>query len=228
MSSPDALQQFREADAYLFDIDGTLLNTRDLVHYDALNRAMREVYEADTTIDGVSYHGMTDLSILRASLALAGVSGVEFEAKLPEALAVVRRKVEQNAAKLRPEVCAGVPELLKRLNKKSKILGVASGNLEMVGWRKIEAAGLREFFSFGFFSDQCERRAAILRNAVGAVNQRCGRAARVCFIGDTPADIEAAREVGATIISVCTGSYGHSELSVLSPDLCVSSCAELI
>jgi hypothetical protein len=28
------------ADAYLFDIDGTLLNTHDQVHYEALNRAM--------------------------------------------------------------------------------------------------------------------------------------------------------------------------------------------
>ena len=221
------MQRFRDADAYIFDIDGTLLNTRDLVHYNALNAAMRDVYGADTTIDGVSYHGMTDLSILRASLALAGVSGIEFEEKLPEALEVVRREVEQSAAKLRPEVCAGVPELLERLQKKGKIQGVASGNLETVGWCKIEAANLRQFFSFGFFSDHCERRAAIFQNAVEAIKQRCGRAARACFIGDTPADIEAAREAGAMIIAVCTGTYRHSELSVLSPDICVSSCSDL-
>src|SRR5262249_40898292 len=125
MASSEDFQPVLHADAFIFDIDGTLLNTRDLVHYNALNAAMRDVYGADTTIDGVSYHGMTDLSILRASLSPAGVSPITFEAKLTEALAVVRREVERNAAKLRPEVCAGVPELLERLEKTGKLLGVA-------------------------------------------------------------------------------------------------------
>jgi len=228
MASSEDFQPVLHADAFIFDIDGTLLNTRDLVHYNALNAAMRDVYGADTTIDRVRYHGMTDLGILRASLELAGISSVDCEAKLPEALDVVRREVEQNAAKLRPEVCAGVPELLERLEKTGKLLGVASGNLESVGWRKIEAAGLRQYFRFGFFSDQCERRAGIFKNAVNAVRQRCGPQARVCFTGDTPADIKAAREVGAAIVAVCTGTYGEPELSALLPDVCVSSCGELV
>src|SRR2546429_1218690 len=38
--------RWMDFDAYLFDIDGTLLVTRDLVHYNALNRAIREVYES--------------------------------------------------------------------------------------------------------------------------------------------------------------------------------------
>ena len=39
--------RWRQADAYLFDIDGTLLNTEDLVHYNARNFAMRDVYRVD-------------------------------------------------------------------------------------------------------------------------------------------------------------------------------------
>lgn len=228
MTKSDNLQLFWESDAFVFDIDGTLLNTRDLVHYNALNSAMREVYGANTTIDGVPYHGMTDLSILRASLVRAGVSDTQFEQKLAEALAVVRREVERNAAKLDPKICPGVRETLEKLQREKKLLGVASGNLETVGWHKIEAAGLRKFFSFGCFSDHNERRAAIFQHAVDAVRQECRRVARVCFIGDTPADIEAAREAGAKVISVCTGNYGRSQLSRLSPDLCLDSCAELL
>ena len=218
----------RDADAFIFDIDGTLLNTRDLVHYHALNTAMGEVYGANTTIDGVPYHGMTDLSILRASLERMGVSGAQFEQRLAEALAVVRREVERNAAAFDPEVCAGIPEVLERVRQRGKLLGVASGNLESVGWRKIEAAHLREFFSFGFFSDGSERRADIFRNAAAEVKRRCGGRARVCFVGDTPADIEAARECGAGIVSVCSGTYQAGELSVLDPDLCLNSCRELL
>jgi hypothetical protein len=79
-----------DADAYLFDIDGTLLSSRDHVHYDALNRALQEVYGVDTTIAGVAYHGKTDLGILRAALERVGVSGGVFEERLSEALTVPR------------------------------------------------------------------------------------------------------------------------------------------
>src|SRR3954453_19539785 len=80
------------ADAYVFDIDGTLLVTRDLVHWNALHQAMLEAYGVDTTIQGIPYHGMTDLSILRAALAREGIVDGAFESALPEALEVVCRE----------------------------------------------------------------------------------------------------------------------------------------
>ena len=217
-----------DSDVYLFDIDGTILRTRDLVHYNALNRAMREVYGKDTTIDGVPYHGMTDLGILRTALEQVGVPSGEFERKLSEALSFVCRDVKENCASLEPQVCDAIPAVLERLRRSEKLLGVASGNLESVGWHKIAAAGLRPFFSFGVFSDQHEQRAQIFARGVAYAKERLGNQARVCFMGDTPQDILAARAAGAQIISVCTGIFPREELTALSPDLCVSSCAELL
>jgi phosphoglycolate phosphatase len=215
-------------DAYLFDIDGTLLRTRDLVHYNALNCAMREVYGKDTTIDGVQYHGMTDLGILRAALGLVGVMPKEFESKLPEALLTVCREVERNASGIEPRVCEAVPAVLEELAKAGKMLGVASGNLESVGWHKIKAAGLQHFFSFGVFSDHHEERAEIFARGVALAKERLGNHTQVCFIGDTPNDVRAARAAGARIISVCTGIYRREDLVELQPDVCVSNCAELL
>jgi phosphoglycolate phosphatase len=216
------------ADAYVFDIDGTLLVTKDLVHWNALHQAMLEAYGVDATIEGIQYHGMTDLSILRAAMDRAGISGRAFEAGLPKALSVVCREVENNRRGIMPRVCAGVPGLLQRLKSHEKLLGVASGNLETVGWHKIEAAGLRGFFSFGFFSDQCENRAGIFRNALDHVYAQLGNNARICFIGDTPSDVAAAREIGASIVAVASGTFGIEELSACSPDLCISDCAGLL
>src|SRR6266487_3757220 len=85
-----------EADAYIFDIDGTLLVTKDLVHWNALHQAMLEAYGVDTTIEGIPYHGKTDLSILRAALEREGIRKEHFEAALPKALEVVCREVETN------------------------------------------------------------------------------------------------------------------------------------
>src|SRR5215472_6827317 len=79
------------ADAYLFDIDGTLLTSRDGVHRNALHEAMRQAYGVDTTIDGIAYHGKTDVGILRAAMERVGVTDSKFENSIPLALEVMRR-----------------------------------------------------------------------------------------------------------------------------------------
>jgi phosphoglycolate phosphatase-like HAD superfamily hydrolase len=216
------------ADAYVFDIDGTLLNSRDLVHWNAFHRAIAEAYGSTATLEGVQCHGMTDVLILRAALARAGVRDGEFQARLPRALEVLRREVDHNRRGLKPEVCIGIKPLLRRLHDSGHLLGVASGNLASVGWHKIRAAGLRDFFSFGSFSDECESRTQIFRNAIAMAEAQSGSATRVCFVGDTPFDIQAARDVGAPVVAVATGIFSIDELKAGAPDVCVAHCEDLL
>ena len=110
------------ADAYLFDIDGTLMRSKDRVHFNALNHAMLEAYGIETTIAGVAYHGKTDPGILRAALERAGLGKETIDGKLSEALRVVRREVEQRAAELTPAVCNGIPVVLSKLKDALKVL----------------------------------------------------------------------------------------------------------
>jgi phosphoglycolate phosphatase len=220
--------RWMSADAYLFDIDGTLLITRDGVHRNALHQAMREAYGVDTTIDGIAYHGKTDLGILRAALERVGVSGDRFDAGLPVALEIVCREVSANANRITPTLCSAISEVLSELKSAGKLLGLASGNLESVGWLKVEAAGLREFFSFGCFCDHNESRADIFRQGVTEVRRRLGESAQICFIGDTPEDVKAARLANCQIVAVCTGIFKADELAAHEPDACVASCAELL
>jgi phosphoglycolate phosphatase len=220
--------RWMSADAYLFDIDGTLLITRDGIHRNALHQAMREAYGVDTTIDGIAYHGKTDLGILRAAMERVGISGYRFDANLPAALEIVCREVSANADRINPILCFAIPEVLKELKSAGKLLGLASGNLASVGWLKVEAAGLREFFSFGCFCDQSESRAEIFHAGVSEVQRRLGMSAQVCFIGDTPEDVKAARLANSQIVAVCTGIFKADELAAYEPDACVASCAELL
>lgn len=216
------------ADAYFFDIDGTLLVTRDLVHWNALHQAMLEAYGVDTTIEGIAYHGKTDVGILRAALNRCGVTDTVFDRNLPQALAVICREVTLNAAGLRPDVCPAIPEVLSEIRGQNKLLGVASGNLEAVGWQKVKAAGLRQFFTVSSFGDRWEFRAAIFDQAVTQAKKKLGEKAVICFVGDTPEDIRAAREVNAKIVAVGTGIFRSEELSLHAPDLCCSSCKDLL
>ena len=162
------------ADAYLFDIDGTLMNVRDATHYYAFGTAVQRIFGVDCCIDGLPVHGSTDLAILRAVLRRQGLRDVEFESKLGEAAACMCADVQANAAALRPELCPGIPELIAHLQNAGKLLGVVTGNLEAIGWLKIEAAGLRPAFAFGCFSDTHEQREEIFRQGVAEVRRRLG------------------------------------------------------
>lgn len=92
----------------------------------------------------------------------------------------------------------------------------------------MRAAGLRQYFLFGCFSDHYEMRRQVFQNGVDEARRRLGEQATVCFVGDTPVDVEAARQVGASIIAVGTGVYKSEDLLPYSPDVCVNSCAELL
>lgn len=217
-----------DADAYLFDIDGTILLSKDRTHRYALHRAMRDVFGVDTTIDGIAYHGKTDPGILRAALERAGISSDVIDAKLPEALAVTRRDAAENAVRFTPTVLPGIPEVLEKLHGAGKLLGVSSGNLESIGWLKISAAGLRHYFQFGCFADDCELRAEVFQKGISEARRRLGPDATVCFIGDTPDDVQAARKVGGRIIAVGTGIFKLEDLAAHGPDASISTCAELL
>jgi len=215
-------------DAYLFDIDGTLLNSRDWVHYNAFHTALKHVYQCDARIDNVPVHGNTDIGILRAAAALCGVEGERFERGLPEAQALMADEVEKHADQLRPELCPSVRELLDTLHADRKLMGVCTGNLQRIGWKKLKAAGIRDRFTVGGFSDHHEFRADIFRDAMEQAASHLGTNAKFCFIGDTPNDIQAAQKLGMPVVAVATGIYRTDQLQPLNPTHCVACCAELL
>jgi phosphoglycolate phosphatase-like HAD superfamily hydrolase len=225
---PGAPFHWRQFDAYLFDIDGTLANTRGGVHYNSFHTALREVYGCEGRIDSVPVHGNTDIGILRAALAYHGQLRDNFEALLPKAQALMCAEVAHNAAKLEVELCPAIPELLALLRGEGKLIGVVTGNFEDIGWRKLECGGIREFFDFGSFSDQREKREDIFRHGIELAWQLRGPETSVCFFGDTPSDIRAAAQLGEPIVAVATGIYSQEELSRETPTLCIHTCAELI
>jgi len=216
------------ADAYLFDIDGTLLNSRDGIHYTAFHNAVRRFFGVSSQIDRVPLHGNTDLGIIRAVLRREGVSDAEIDDKLPLMTAAMCEEVERNAIGMQPELCPSVAELVQRLDAAGKLLAVATGNLENIAWKKLEASGLRPYFAFGSFSDRREQRADIIRWGVAEARRRLSPAAVVYVVGDTPSDIQAARAAGVPIIAVATGIFSLEELQSHGPDLCVRCCTELL
>lgn len=215
-------------DAYLFDVDGTLIHSRDAVHYYAFLEALKLLAGKPLTLDGVLAHGNTDTGILRDALALAGIPESSWRPKLKESTAAMCAYVKKLRKELSIEVLPAVPPLLERLHARGVVLGVATGNLEAIGRLKLKTAGLLGKFDFGVYSDGCESREEVFRRAAVKARSIAGPHAAVCVVGDTPADIRAARANDVGVIAVATGIFSLNQLAAHSPDWLLGTLQELL
>jgi len=215
-------------DAYLFDIDGTLLLSRDRVHMDSIATGVKRVTGFEITLAGVSFHGNTDTGILREACSRAGIPADVVDRQIEAILVAMCDNVTERRAELDPILMPGVKEALNHLAGRGALLGVATGNLELIGWIKIEVAGLREWFRFGGFSDRFPVRSELIGHAARKARDLAGADARVCVVGDTPRDIEAARANRLPVIAVATGHFDFEALLALQPDACTTSLADLM
>lgn len=215
-------------DAYLFDIDGTLLRCRDRIHVDAFLSSARAVMGREFTLDGVVLSGNTDPGILCDAFRLSGLEANHWEPRMEEILEQMRCEVASRRADFRIDKMPGVDEALAHLQARGATLGVATGNLESIGWLKIEFLGLREWFRFGGFSDRHPLRADMIAEAAREAHALAGPNATVCVVGDTPADIAAARANGLCTIAVATGNYTFEQLMEHEPEACASNLLALM
>jgi phosphoglycolate phosphatase len=214
--------------AYLFDIDGTLLRSRDRVHFESVALGVKRVTGFEVTLAGIAIHGNTDTGILREACIRAGIPAEVIEEQIEAILAAMCDSVSERRRELEPILMPGVKQTLDHLAARGALLGVATGNLEMIGWIKIEAAGLREWFRFGGFSDHFPVRSELIGNAAVKARELGGDQASICVVGDTPRDIEAARANHLPVIAVATGHFDFDALLALEPDACATSLADLV
>ena len=217
-----------EQDAYLFDIDGTLLRDPDRIHMGSFVPSVLQVTGFEVSLDGVPVYGSTDTAILREACRQAGIPSQVLEPQVAAILNAMCQTVAEKREQMRIVLMPGVKDALAHLARKGALLGVATGNLEAIGWIKIEKAGLREWFRFGGFSDHFPIRAELVANAVRKAREMAGAGARVCVVGDTPRDIAAARANALPVIAVATGNYSFEALLEDRPEVCASSLADLL
>lgn len=215
-------------DAYLFDIDGTLLSNWDSVHWDSFEASIRRMTGFEVTLTGIPIAGSTDTAILRAACQQAGVPSDVVERNIDAILESMCSSVSARQHEMQVALMPGVEDTLRYLAQKGALLGVATGNLETIGWIKIERAGLREWFRFGGFSDRFPVRSELIGQAAQKAREMAGSNAAVCVVGDTPRDIEAAHANSLPVIAVATGRSSFDELLEAKPEACATTLADLL
>lgn len=243
-----------------FDVDGTLMRSvnapgsrANALHKQAFSAAWERALGLQAHIDDIKHDGGTDALILLKMAEHCGVDPAHARAKLPEMQQAMLDyyfgeedgEGKQQEPKPKPgqglELLPGAKETLEALAARGPQVAtcLVTGNLEPIGWAKMQALGIDHLFSDprfgGFGSDHCggntaemwRDRAEFVRIARrrcaeewggrggGGGSSSAGAGVSVSahwHVGDTPADILAAVEAGASAIAVATGAFGAEDL----------------
>ena len=169
----------------LFDIDGTLMRGAPPVHRQALCDAAQAVFGVTLApLDFGPTAGMTDRAIARRELRAVGLADAEIDTGMGAFCAAAADAYERLApADLSLYHTPHALAALDWLSERGATLGLVTGNIERIAWRKLSAAGLASRFTqaapladatwsvapwIGGFGDQGEDRATLATTGAGA------------------------------------------------------------
>ena len=214
--------------AVAFDVDETLVSTGG-AGAKSWRRGFDQLWGVDADISKFTKGGMTDPEVGR--LTFQGVMGREPK---PQELAQLMQAYlqflpEEVASSKGYHVLPGAKDLLLRLIERGILVGITSGAVEAATHIKLARAGLNQYFSFGGFGSDSNDRGELTRTAIRRGSLVMGSPldpARVCVVGDTPMDIDAAHAAGAIGIGVATGKYKIDELQQAGADHVLSNLTD--
>lgn len=194
-----------------WDIDGTLLTTARAGVF-SLEDALEQVSGVRADLNGMATAGMTDYAIAEA--ALAGVGHPVDEEIVQRFLEIHGRQLPGYLHRREGHVLPGVREILEDLAGRDDVVNLLlTGNIEAGATAKLAHYGLDGYFrAGGAFCVGPGDRAEIAHRALPLAN---GSPAFV--IGDTPADVECGKAIGARTIAVATGAYSEAQLAESEP-----------
>jgi phosphoglycolate phosphatase-like HAD superfamily hydrolase len=206
----------------LFDIDGTLLKS-DGAGRRAMEGALSQVFGAPGDAR-YHYDGKTDRQIVREQMRRDGHDDATIDVRLDDVVAAYLARLQAELANGTKRVTRlpGVPELLDALERLDDVvLGLLTGNVAEGAAAKLAAAGIDATrFRVNAFGSDHEHRPRLPEIAQRRAHETLGvhlHGEAIVVVGDTPADIDCARSVGARTIAVATGRYTVDELAEHEP-----------
>ena len=202
-----------------FDIDGTLLASGG-AGQKAMEGALIEEFQIRFSFEGVLTAGRTDFGIVTEIFDRYDIEHSDDQ----------RRRFQQAYLERLPDylqtcsglVLPGVTQLLAELSGRGDLsLALLTGNYTEGAWIKLRHFELDHYFDFGGFGDVHVDRNMVAGSARESAEFVLGRSIvgdQCCVVGDTPADIECARAIGASVVAVATGMYDINVLSTHNPD----------
>ncbi len=213
---------------YLFDIDGTLLNSGGAGSA-AMRVAFERIYGVEDGFASVEFSGRSDLAIITDALVAHGIQ----EDDVPEALRRFKRVYYRALPPLMIErkgrMLPGVPQLLDDLScDDGCTLMLGTGNFRHSAGIKLRHFGIDKYFRGGGFGDRTGHRPTLVGQGIRAANRVAGKHATVFVIGDTVHDVTAAKANDAVAVAVATGQASRADLEAAGADIVLDTLEDAL
>lgn len=202
-------------DGFIFDIDGTLTSTNQLI-FDSFNFIARK-YLGKTFTDEeiIAMFGPPENKILR------DLCVDNFESARKDYFDYY----SENHWKA--ELYSGIKEILGYLKNKKYPVGIFTGkgrNASLITLNKLD---IDQFFDLIITGDDVEDHKPSPEGILKFVNHFKLKPERVLMIGDSDGDVKASKEAGVKIASVLWDSYAHEIVRKMQSDYYFHSVKEL-
>jgi phosphoglycolate phosphatase-like HAD superfamily hydrolase len=211
----------------LFDIDGTLISSGGAGKA-ALEAAMLAEFGVHRCMERIPLSGRTDRAIVRDLFLLHAID--ESPAARERLLNAYLAHLPACLTRIQGRVLPGIAAFLNHLSDRDDVaVGLLTGNVRAGARLKLGHYQLLHHFAFGGFGDHHHERDAVAREALREIHYRFDGTIspeRIWVIGDTPADVQCARCIGARAVAVATGWHSLEELTACRPDLALADLAD--
>lgn len=205
--------------ALLFDADGTLIDTHDII-LTSMRHTLNDVHGYGYT-DEQLMHGV-GTPLLEQMIVLA--QGDEAKA---EDLVKDYREHNDSIHDAGIKSFPGVKEALERLQAAGYKMGVITSKRHEMAEKGLRLTGVLGFFDFVIGSDDWPDH----KPEPGPILHGCDLlgvpAGKSAYIGDSPYDIQAGNAAGCTTYAALWGMFSAESLKAEHPDFCCTSMTEL-
>ncbi len=206
----------KKFEGIIFDIDGTLTATNDLIFATFNHITKKYLNRIYTPKEITSFFGPTEDVIVKKLM------GDKYE----EAMKDYHDFYESNHPKM-VHAFEGIVELVKELHNKNIYLSIYTGKGRRTSEITLKQIGLYDYFNMIVSGDDIKGHKPSPEGIKKFIEKFNLPREKVLMIGDAPADIKAARATGIKVATVLWDSYAKDEVLKMGSDYYFNTVEEL-
>jgi HAD superfamily hydrolase (TIGR01549 family) len=201
-------------DGFIFDIDGTLTSTNQLI-FDSFNHiAIKYLGKSFSDEEIIAMFGPPEDEIIKK------LCGDKYEEARNEYFLYYKKN------HWKAELYSGINDIVEYLKNRKYPLGIFTGKGRQASLITLKKLGVDHYFDLIVTGDDVKNHKPSPEGILKFVNKFKFKPERVLMIGDSDGDVKASKDAGVKIASVLWDSYAHKKVKSMQSDFYFHSVEE--